>query len=223
LVSMYTASKTLYQKSLGTESAVVIDLKGQAPALPAEQPPGTKPEKPAAWVPRIAGVYELTDPSGLADSWQVIEANLNQALKSMPLPMPLGGMTPVSSDKNGITTWFYPLPIGGNDLLPCVSVNDKVFMLGTSKSLHETLAARLQLPASTPALTGTHYRLSFAAVRTFLKNLNTATLPGVSTESASTALPWVAPFGDVRGRIWQEGDVLRQSFHLEANDLRKVD
>jgi hypothetical protein len=218
LKEMYSASKTLYQKSLGTESAVVVDLHGQVPMLPGVSPADGTP--PGAWLPRIAAVNDLVDRPVLAQSWQTMESSLNRGLKTVPIPM--ANLVPISSDKNGVTTWFYPLPMGGNDFLPCASVNDKIFILGSSKNLNETLAGRLaQQPA--PALTGTHYRVSFSALRAFLKDLNSASLPGVKTEKASTALPWLAPFQVLRGRTWQEAGVLRNSLDWEIKDTQKYD
>lgn len=218
LKDMYNASKALYQKSLGTESALVIDLHGQVPMIPGVTPVDGPP--PGAWLPRIASVNDLIDRPLLSQSWQKMETSLNQGLKTVPIPVV--NLSPISSDKNGVSTWFYPLPMGGNDLLPCASVNDKIFILGSSKNLNESLALRLsQQPA--PALTGTYYRVSFSALRAFLKDLNGAALPGVKTENASTALPWLAPFQDLRGHVWQEGSVLRNSFDWEIKDTKKYD
>ena len=50
----------------------------------------------------------------------------------------------MSSEKNGLTTWWTSIPFTGNDFMPCVSVSDKLFMVSTSKTFSESLAAKLK-------------------------------------------------------------------------------
>jgi hypothetical protein len=222
LVKIYEASRTMYREGLGTESAFVVDLAGEASQLPmvptAPATPGTA-AKPLT-IPRFASVNEVANRPILTEAWKTIETQLNQLLAASPAPMP--PMAPVSSEKDGLVTWFYPLlAFGGNDLMPCVSVSDKIFMLGTSKNLHETLAARVA-KGTVPAQTGTHFVYSFGALRDYLKSLESgnAQVPGLPTEKAATAAPWLEPFGNFRGSRVVKNGRLHHSFHLEAKDVR---
>ena len=40
---------------------------------------------------------------------------------------------PMSSDKDGSTTWFFPMPFFNDDFLPSVTVNDNWFAASSSK------------------------------------------------------------------------------------------
>lgn len=211
LQEMYRASRTLYQQALGSESALVVDLKGQMPPLPGVTLPAG-----SSVLPRFAGVHAVTDRALLASSWQQMQAALTKGMQASPLPLALP--EPMSTEKNGVTTWFLPLPVGGNDLMPCASVNDRVYLLGSSKLFNEELAGRLQQPA--PAMTGAHLRVNFEALRRFLKGLADGQAAGAPAKANPQAvLPWLAPFQDLRLRSQMAGDLPRTTLEWSMRDL----
>lgn len=218
LRQIYDASKVVYQKALGTESALIIDAGGQMPQLPGL--PATGQKVP---LPRIASIHEVTDRALISKSWEQMDMALKQVAQVSPIPM--AAPAPISSKSDDMVSWFYPLPLGGNDLLPCVSLNERIYVLGSSKSLNEALAVQLKQPppADVPP-TGTLYRLSFKTLRSLLKSTGTATIPGVKVDNPGKAvLPWLAPFEDFNGRLWQDGPRARISAEWKIHDVVKYD
>lgn len=218
LRQIYDASKVVYQQALGTESALIIDVGGEMPQLPGVPAAGQKLP-----LPRIASVHEVTDRALISKSWEQMDLALKQAAQVSPIPM--AAPAPISSKSDDMVSWFYPLPLGGNDLLPCVSLNDRVYVLGSSKSLNEALAVQLKQPPSADVPpTGTVYRLSFKTLRSILKSVGTTAIPGVKVENPGNAvLPWLAPFEDFNGRLWQEGTRARVSAEWKIHDVVKYD
>jgi hypothetical protein len=128
---------------LGTESAMIVDLGSPAPKFPGL--PEAVAEK--APIPRVTMVWELEDREKLAASWGKIEPAIKGIIEALPLPeenrpaLP----DPFTSEKDGVKTWFYGISGLTNDnFVPSVSLSDKHFMMGSSKTLAETVSARLQ-------------------------------------------------------------------------------
>ncbi len=219
LVKIYKATKTLYQQGLGTESAFVLDMQGLMPQMAGG---GAPPPGPAStpFLPRFTFVHDVVSRPVLGQSWDQINAAIVEGLKASPQPIPLP--PPTNSDKFGVTTWFLPLPFASNDILPSASVNDSVFLLGSSKALNESLAERLTQPATAP-LTGSYFRLNFEAGRQFLKALAVAPIPNPKPEEIKAVLPWLAPFQNLDAHVWQEGATVRSSEDWKIKDVVKYD
>ena len=48
---------------------------------------------------------------------------------------------PMSSEKDGLKTWFVPVPFQNDDFVPSISVSDELFFASSSKNFAEGLSA----------------------------------------------------------------------------------
>jgi hypothetical protein len=218
LVKLYRSSRDLDQKGLGTEHAFIVDMGGTMAGLPGLPPAAAKKK-----MLRIAGVSPVKDRAVISAEWTRMEAALKATLAGAPLPMAIALPNPISSEKNGITTYFYPIPFATEDLLPSASVNDKLFMFGTSKNLHEKIAGQLTEAKPEEAASGLRYKVRFSGIRELIQT--SAALAPDPDQSATmgTATQWIAPLGDLTGRSWMEGKDRRDSFSWEIHDVKKFD
>ena len=122
------------------KARLIVDLKGSAPAVP-----GVAQEVvDKAKVPRFSIVAPVTDRAKLAASWDKINTTLTGTLAKVgemtgqQIPM----QKPISSEKGGNTTWFFPLPFFTDDFLPSVTVGDKWFVASSSKNQALDLIAK---------------------------------------------------------------------------------
>ena len=131
MVAMWDAMGKDFGASLGNESALIVDVKGAAPAIP-----GVSQEiVDKAKVPRISMICPVTDRAKLAGSWTKMNTTLTGTLAKISeltgTEMPM--QKPLSSEKNGNVTWFFPMPLFSDDFLPSVTVGDKWFVASSSK------------------------------------------------------------------------------------------
>jgi len=209
--------------SLGRERAWVVDLKGAVPAIPGLPQAVVDQGK----FPRISLVAPVTDRSKLAASWQKMNANAASILAKVgeltgtQLPM----QKPVSSEKDGYCTWFFPLPFFNDDFMPSVTVGDKWFAASTSKNQALDLVAKAAKGAATRP--GLEFAIHFKALQKFSRETlkvvegNAAALPagGVTTERIASLRKCADALDDldqltVTAR--REGGVLRASVHLKT-------
>lgn len=131
VVSLYEALSVSFAEGLGDENAILIDLKGAVPAVPG-MPQEIVDEAKA---PRVTWIAPVTDRSKLADSWKQMDSSITSLLAKASemvgedIPM----QKPISSDKDGMTTWFFSFPFFQDDFLPSVTVSDDWFAASTSK------------------------------------------------------------------------------------------
>ncbi|HEY1122364.1 MAG TPA: hypothetical protein VGE67_12220, partial [Haloferula sp.] len=147
---------------LGTETAVVVDLKGTVPPIP-----GIPQELvDGGRFVRASLVSPVTDRAKLADSWTKLDGSLKNVLKTVSemvgedIPM----QTPMSSKENDFTTWFFAMGAFG-DFVPSVTVNDKWFVASTSKSQAQELAVSADKAAGDRK--GAWFELDFDTLRKF--------------------------------------------------------
>lgn len=132
VVGLWEAFSGDFGGSLGNESALVIDLKGSMPAIPGVPQPIVDTAK----VPRISVIAPVTDRTKLAASWDKMNSGITGILGKVSemagqeIPM----QKPISSEKDGYTTWFFSLPFFNDDFLPSVTVGDQWFAASTSKN-----------------------------------------------------------------------------------------
>ncbi|MDP4626357.1 MAG: hypothetical protein NWT08_14630 [Akkermansiaceae bacterium] len=131
VIGLYEAVSGGLSDGIGDETAIVIDLKGATPAVP-----GIPQELvDEAKVPRITWVAPVTDRSKLAESWKQMDSSisslLSKASEMFDVDIPM--QKPISSDKDGMTTWFFSFPFFQDDFLPSVTVSDDWFAASTSK------------------------------------------------------------------------------------------
>jgi hypothetical protein len=130
VLDVYDGTKTIWQKALGNDGAFILDVGGKMPALPG-LPPGGQ-DVP---LPRLTVLHEMKNRALIGVSWQNIETALQKLAKQAPLPQPLELPQAVMKQKGPVTSYSYALPFESEDLLPCVSLTDRFFMLGTSRAL----------------------------------------------------------------------------------------
>jgi len=148
---------------LGKESAFVMDFKGSMPTFPGL--PQVVVDK--AKFPRATMIMPVTDRTKLKSSW----VKINDAItKVMPKISEMVGkdvpmQKPMSSEKNGYTTWFMSLPFQSDDFVPSVTVGDKWFAAGTSKNRALELLAKAEQANGTR--TGLWFSMDFNKLRAY--------------------------------------------------------
>lgn len=161
VAAIWDALNTDLNAGLGQETALVVDLNGSMPKIPAV--PETVIEK--AKVPRATLIKPVTDRTKLRESWTKIHASstkLMAAISEMAgeeIPM----QEAIDSEKDGFTTWFFSLPFQTRDFIPSVTVSDKWFAASTSRQRALELLASTGQPA-TPR-TGVWARVNFEPIR----------------------------------------------------------
>ena len=233
-LKVYEADRSLNEKGLTGEMGFVLDVNGKMPPLPM-MPPETKGTK----FPRITTMYDVSDRKQVADSWKTMNDSLSDLNKAMtgggsgsggPGLNPaaaadlMSSLQPISSDKNGMTTWFYALPFFSGDLLPCASINDKLLLVSTSKDGAEAFAADVGKPTATK-VEGLLWKLDLGALTDFLAGaavLSPTQTPEQKKEMKQS-LRWLKPFRAMRGHTFQENGQLHNTFSWEISDVVSFD
>jgi len=160
VVGIYDALSGDFSDGLGYEKALVIDLNGSVPAvpgLPQEIVDGGK-------APRITFIAPVTDRSKLVSAWKNIDTRSTSLLATVSemagekIPM----QKPISSEKDGMTTWFIAFPFFQDDFLPSVTVSDEWFAASTSKTQAVDLIGRAA--AGGEEGEGVKFYINFAAL-----------------------------------------------------------
>jgi len=204
---------------LGKEGALIVDLNGTVPPVPG-MPQALVDE---AKFPRISLVAPVTDRAKLASAWQGMNLSATGILAKVSemngqeIPM----QKPISSEKNGCTTWFFPLPFFNDDFLPSVTVSDEWFAASTSKNQALDLLARA---GKGEARSGLFFLLDFQALRVFanqtldLLEKHPDAIP-LDSGDQQTIRKLAAATGDLEkltAHCRREDGVLRTSIHLKT-------
>jgi hypothetical protein len=166
LLALWNAYSTDLGGALGGESALLIDLKGTAPAIPGI--PQALIDK--AKLPRVSWIKPVTDRAKLSASWDKMQTASTSILAKISemtgqnIPM----QKPLSSDKSGLTTWFFPIPFLTEDFMPSVTVGDQWLAASTSKNQALDLIA--QANAGGEVGYGFQLMLNFKALQTYAEN-----------------------------------------------------
>ena len=138
-LEIWKALRTNMSQGLGAEAAFVVDMNGTMPKVPNLPDPFIETGK----VPRIAYVSTVDDREKLQQSWVRLSKSIESLLKKTgeltgaEIPMQL----PMSSEKDGLKTWFVPVPFQNDDFVPSISVSDELFFASSSKNFAEGLSA----------------------------------------------------------------------------------
>lgn len=132
VVGIYEAISGDLAQGLGDEYAVVVDLEGAFPAVPGVPQAVINDAK----APRLTMIAPVEDREKLASAWTKIDGRATSLLakasemtgKNIPMQKPM------SSEKDGMTTWFFPLPFFQDDFMPSVTVSDEWFAASSSKT-----------------------------------------------------------------------------------------
>jgi hypothetical protein len=236
LKKIYEADRELSEKGLGSEAAFVVDVNGKMPSLP-----GIPIEAKDMKFPRITTISDVANREVVASSWKKINETITETIgifaggvsgtrdksgnTASAAPAPGFALPdPISSEKNGVTTWFYGLPFFAGDMLPCASINDKVLLLSTSKDCAESFAGDLAKPAPS-SVDGLVWKIDISAIMDWTVSAAklTPTQTPENQKEMKQVLKWTKPFHAMNGRVFQENSVPRQSFAWEITDLVSFD
>ncbi|MDP0490350.1 MAG: hypothetical protein Q7Q71_04795 [Verrucomicrobiota bacterium JB023] len=152
-------------RGVGAEGLLEIDLAGTFPSIP-NIPDVLVEEAPA---PRITSVVPVTDREALGESWKEIDGSVQSLLKTAG---ELSGnkiprQKPMSSEKDGLKTWFYPIPMQTDDFVPSITLDESVMAFSTSKNRAlEVLTAAKNAPGEEMA--GVVLSINFAPLQDYL-------------------------------------------------------
>jgi hypothetical protein len=221
LVEMWDAFSGEFGGSLGEESALIIDLSGTMPAIPGVPQPVVDEAK----FPRISMVAPVTDRAKLAASWQKMNTTTTNILAKISemtgedIPM----QKPISSDKDGFTTWFFSMPFFNDDFMPSVTVGDKWFAASTSKNQALDLINKADKGGETR--TGLWFTVNFNALRKFSaetvkmldKNKEDLGMDADDLKNASKIIEAMEDMDKLTVHARREGGVLRSSVHFKTH------
>jgi Fe-S cluster assembly iron-binding protein IscA len=223
LLALWDAYSNNFGGSLGHEGALVVDLKGSAPAIPGLPQAVVDTAK----VPRVSLVAPVTDRAKLGASWDKMNTTLTGTLAKISemtgqkIPM----QKPISSEKNGNTTWFFPLPFFNDDFLPSVTVGDKWFAVSSSKNQALDLIAKAGADGQTRH--GFYMSLNFKALESYSQDtfklvdqnaeaVTGAALPGDRKKLIQDAIAVLGDLDKLTVHSRREGAVLRSSIHFKT-------
>jgi len=217
VIDLYDGTKTIWQKALNGDGAFILDVGGKMPLLPG-MPPGAE----AVPLPRFASVHEIKNRALIGVSWQNMETALQLLLKSVPTPQPIELPKVVVKRGVDLTSYSYELPFDSRELAPCASLNDQLFMMGTSRVQQSHLAEILKQPSASPA-TGMRVKLSFAKLREFLKAFASVRAQNGGAGELKAALKWLEPFEALDLRLWSEESVCKGRMSWQMHDVMSYD
>lgn len=220
VVAMWDSFSENFGGSLGSERALVIDLKGSVPTVPGIPQAIVDDGK----FPRISMVAPVTDRSKLTDSWDQMNSSLTDVLGKVSemtgqeIPM----QKPISSEKDGYTTWFFSMPFFNDDFMPSVTVGDKWFAASSSKN--QAVDLMNQAAAGGEARTGFRFTMNFKALEKFSEEMievlgKDPDALGLSNENLKDALQAAKTLDDLDKltiHARREGGVLRSSVHFKT-------
>lgn len=160
-VKLWQAMSVDMSGGLGNESAVVVDLSGEMPPLPNVPQELVKSGK----FPRVSWVKPVKDRAKLAAAWDQMNASGESIMKQVSAMMESEQAMPkpMSSKENGLVTWFFAGPLFTDDFAPSVTLDDKWFVLSSSKKHAVGLAQEAAL--SKTGKTGAYLSVKFDALR----------------------------------------------------------
>ncbi len=163
VAGLYDAISGPMSEGIGAERAVIIDGGGAFPAVPGVPQAVVDNAK----APRITVLAPVEDRSKLAEAWEEMDkratsifANVSE-VTGEKIPM----QKPISSETNGMKTWFFSFPFFQDDFMPSVTVSDDLFAASTSK----VRAVELMTAAAGggPKAQGIHMHINFEAITAY--------------------------------------------------------
>jgi hypothetical protein len=223
LLGLWDAYSKDFSGSLGQEFALVVDLKGGAPAIPGM----SQAVLDKAKIPRISMIKPVTDRTKIGVSWDKMNTSITSTLtkisqmSGMDIPM----QKPMSSERGGNTTWFFAMPFLTDDFVPSVTVGDKWFAASTSKD--QALELMAKADTAGPARSGFWFSMNFKALEKystetlnlFEENAETITgspLPETSKKPLRTAISVLGQLDKMTVHSRREAQVLRSSIHIKT-------
>lgn len=220
LLTFWDGFSNGFDGSLGQERALVLDLQGAMPAFPG-LPQGVVD---SAKFPRMTWIAPVVDRSKLTDSWKKMNGSMTKiaATISEMVDKDIPMQKPLSSDKDGSTTWFFPLPFFNDDFLPSVTVNDKWFAASSSKLQAVDLIAKAEAGGATSQGFVMHADFSklteYASEMAGVMGENAEDL-GISKqdlEMAGTIIEGFSEIDSMKLHVRRDDGQLRSSLHFKV-------
>lgn len=228
VVGLWSAFSGDLSEGLGAESALVVDFKGSLPTVPG-LPQAVIDQ---ARVPRASVIAPVTDRAKLSSAWDKTNASVTSILAKVgemsgkEIPM----QKPMSSEKNELTTWFFPMPFFNDSFMPSVTVSDSWFIASTSKDQAVDLAG--QAAKGTAGKKGLVMKINFVALQKYadetLKVVD-ANAPAIFGEGSSKleefqtnkesilkGIESLADFESLSVHSNRDGATLRTSIHFKT-------
>jgi hypothetical protein len=128
---------------------------------------------------------------------------------------------PISSERDGFTTWFFAMPFFNDDFLPSVTVGDDWFAASTSKN--QALDLLAMAGSGEPSM-GLRMHVNFAALAAFAnetldvlaKNPDAMPLDEEDMEDIRKLAAAMEDFDKLTAHTRRENGVLRTSIHLKT-------
>jgi len=121
-----------------------------------------------------------------------------------------------------LTSYSYELPFDSRELAPCASLNDQVFMLGTSRVQQSHLAELLRRPGPGQA-SGMRAKASISKLREFLKAFANARAQNGGAGDLKATLKWLEPLETMDLRLWSEEGMSRGRLSWQMHDVLSYD
>jgi hypothetical protein len=215
VIELYDGTKTIWQKALSGDGAFILDVGGKMPPLP-----GLPPGGEAVPLPRFASVHEIKNRALIGVSWQNMESALQKLLKNVPSPQPIELPKVVVKRSGDLMSYSYELPFDSRELGPCASLNDQLFMLGTSRVQQSQLVEILKQPSASP---GMRLKLSITKLREFLKSFASVRAQSGGVAELKAALKWLEPFEVLDLRLWSEEGMGKGRMSWQMHDVLSYD
>jgi hypothetical protein len=219
VLAMWEALGWEFSAGLGGETALIVDLSGTVPPVPGV------PQSVAddARFPRVSIVSPVSDRAKLAAAWEKMNVGIAGVVKEIgemqgqEIPM----QKPISSERDGYTTWFFSMPFFTDDFMPSVTVGDKWFAASTSKNQALDLLAKA---GSGEAGSGMRMHVNFAALATFAnetlevlaKNPDAVPMDQDDMEQVRKLAAALDDFDKLSIHLRRENGQLRSSLHLKT-------
>jgi hypothetical protein len=228
MLGLYQAISGDLMDGLGQESVFLVDMKGSMPAV-AGVPQVLVDE---ARVPRMAMIAPVTDRAKLANAWKKMDAHSTAVLAKVSemaetkIPM----QKPISSEKDGMVTWFISMPFFQDNFLPSVTLNDQWFVASTSKVQATDLIGKASLGGDSGS--GIKFRMNFnllseyadAMLKMAEKNADAVFTDEDARnhfdEKKSTYLKWIEASREFDSMSWdvrKEDGLVRSRIHFKMN------
>ncbi|NNM30209.1 MAG: hypothetical protein HKO57_11870 [Akkermansiaceae bacterium] len=229
-LGMWRAFRKDLQAGLGSEGAVVVDLRGGLPTVPGL--PQVVADKGKA--PRLGVIAPIKDAARISASWKGMNESLEGLLKVFSeisgtnVPM----QRPMSSEKDDLQTWFFSIQFQNDDFVLSVSQDKENFYLSTSRNFVKELSGALAQARPDPSRKGAYFAMDFTSLTAFAKDwlalveANAADIFGGDDGAAGFRenIPMIketiAAFGDLdslRAHTRLEDGTTRTSLHFKVN------
>ncbi len=167
MLALYQAASGDLMDGLGQEIVFLIDLKGALPAV-AGVPQDVVNEAKA---PRLALLAPIADRAKLGKAWETINTHsttlLAKASELTKKKIPM--QKPISSEKDGMITWFIAMPFFQDDFLPSVTLNNDWFVASSSKLQAGDLIGKAALGGD--AGQGIKFRMNFNLLSNYAEEM----------------------------------------------------